>query len=85
MSNSTQPQHSQKDADRSIKRIKEMLSQGMSQAEMVETLNEEGYRTIRLCKWNVNNLRQVLFKIRHELKSWYGLARQRCGLQPEQV
>lgn len=77
--------HSQKDADRSIRRIKEMMMQGLSQTEMVETLNSEGYKTIRLRAWNVNNLRQVLFRIRHELKSWYGLASSRCGLQASQV
>jgi hypothetical protein len=77
--------HSQKDADRSIRRIKEMIAQGLSQNEMVETLNQEGYRTIRLRLWNTNNLRQVLFKIRHELRSWYGLASSRCGLQASQV
>jgi len=77
--------HSQKDADRSVRRIKEMIMQGLSQTEMVETLNSEGYRTIRLRAWNVNNLRQVLFKIRHELKSWYGLASSRCGLPASQA
>lgn len=77
--------HSQKDADRSIRRIKQMLTEGLSQDEMVKTLNEEGYRTIRLRLWNTNNLRQVLFRIRHELKSWYGLASSRCGLQASQV
>lgn len=77
--------HSQRDADRSIRRIKEMIAQGISQAEIVETLNSEGYRTIRLRPWNVNNLRQVLFKIRHELKSWYGLSGTRCGLSSIQV
>lgn len=77
--------HDQKAADRSIRRIKEMVQQGLSQDEMIELLNQEGYRTIRLRAWNKNNLRQVLFRIRHSLKSWYGLSSSRCGLQASQV
>lgn len=76
---------SQKDADRSVLRIKEMMAQGLSQTEMVETLNSEGYKTIRVHAWNVNNLRQILFRIRYELKRWHGLASSRCGFQASQV
>lgn len=71
---------SQAASDRSIKRIKELLQEGMSQAEMVETLNRENQKTIRLQEWNVNNLRQVIFKIRHSVKSWYCLSSRRAQL-----
>lgn len=71
---------SQAASDRSIKRIKELLQDGMLQAEIVETLNSEGYKTIRLQLWNVNNLRQVIFKIRHAVKSWYCLSSRRAQL-----
>jgi len=77
--------HDQRAADRSVRRIKELMQQGLSQSEMVETLNAEGYRTIRNCPWSVTNLKQVLWRIRHELRSWYGLASSRCGLQASQV
>jgi uncharacterized protein YoaH (UPF0181 family) len=77
--------HNQQAADRSVRRIKELMQQGLSQSEMVATLNAEGYRTIRLRPWSVTNLRQILWRIRHDLRSWYGLSSSRCGLQASQV
>ena len=71
----------QAEADRSIRRIKQLLAEGMSQAEMCETLNREGYRTIRNLPWNALNLRQTLWKIRHQEKSWYGLSARRANLE----
>lgn len=71
---------SQKDGDRSVKRIKELLAQGISQAEIVETLNAENYLTLRLKKWTSLNLRQVIFKLRHDLRTWYGLSARRANL-----
>lgn len=85
MNNDNDKTHDQRAADRSIRRIKELLQQGLSQQEMCDTLNGEGYRTIKLRLWNPNNLKQVLWRIRHELKSWYGLSSSRCGLQASQV
>ena len=85
MKNQNEKTHDQRAADRSIRRIKEMMAQGMSQDEMVKILNEEGYKTLRLRQWNTNNLRQILFRIRHSLKSWYGLSSSRCGLQASQA
>lgn len=72
--------HDQAASDRSVRRIKQLLLDGMSQAEMVETLNREGYKTIRLQSWSVTNLKQVLFRLRHELKTWYGLSARRANL-----
>lgn len=71
---------SQAASDRSIKRIKALLVEGISQNEMVEILNSEGYLTIRLKPWNTTNLRQVIFRIRHKLRSWYGLSARRAAL-----
>lgn len=68
-------------ADRSIRRIKQLMLEGeMTQAEMVNTLNEEGYLTIRLKPWTNSNIRQVIWKLRHQEKSWYGLSSRRAGL-----
>lgn len=72
--------HSQAASDRSIKRIKELMETGMSQSEMIEVLNSENHKTIRLHDWNLNNLRQVIFRIRHSLKSWYCLSSRRANL-----
>lgn len=70
-------------SDRSIRRIKQLLAEEMSQIEMVETLNTEGYRTIRRQLWTVTNLKQVLFRLRHEMKTWYGLSAKRANLAME--
>ena len=76
----TSKQHNQVDADRSIKRIKSLLLEELSQAEMVETLNRENYKTLRGLPWTVQNLRVVLHRLRHELATWYGLSQRRAGL-----
>lgn len=76
----TSKNNSQSDADRSIRRIKSLLLENLTQAEMVETLNQEGYRTIRGARWTVINLRVVLFRMRHDLATWYGLSRKRANL-----
>lgn len=71
----------QKASDRSIRRIKELLEQDYTQNEIVDTLNREGFLTIRRKEWTITNLRQVLFRIRHELKSWYGLSSRRANFK----
>lgn len=76
----TTKQNNQADADRSIKRIKSLLLEELSQAEMVETLNRENYKTLRGLPWTVQNLRVVIHRLRHELATWYGLSQRRAGL-----
>lgn len=78
---------SQRAGDRSLKRIQSLLEAepGISQAEVVEILNEEGYLTLRLKKWTTVSLRQVIFKLRHQLKSFYGLSARRAGLVIDQL
>lgn len=71
---------SQRSGDKSIKRLKSLLAEGLSQNEIVEILNEEGYLTLRLKAWTRLNLRQVIYKLRHDLRTWYGLAANRAGL-----
>ena len=79
----TSKQHNQADADRSIKRIKSLMGEQISQTEMVETLNREHYKTLRGLPWTVQNLRVVLHRLRHELATWYGLSQRRAGLKLE--
>lgn len=78
---------SQQAADKSIKRIKSLLQDepSLSYIELADILNGEGYTTIRQLPWNANNLRQVVFKLRKELNSWYGLAAARARFVPEAV
>ncbi len=68
-------------SDRSVSRIKELLLQGLLQADMVRTLNSEGYTTIRMLPWTEVNLRQVLWKLRWQTPTWYGLSARRAGLE----
>jgi len=75
--------HDQAASDRSIRRIRQLMDEGISQIEMVDILNEENYRTIRGKAWTITNLKQVLFRLRHELKTWYGLSAKRAGLSVE--
>lgn len=75
----------QRASDRSIRRIKELMEQEISQAEMVEILNAEGFTTIRRQPWTVLNLRQVLFRIRHQMKSWYGLSSRRADFKVQEI
>lgn len=69
----------QKASDRSIRRIKELMEQEITQVEMVEILNNEGFTTIRRLPWTIENLRQVLYRLRHKAKTWYGLSSKRAG------
>lgn len=77
----------QSEADKSVKRIKSLLLEepGLSYIELAEILNSEGYRTIRQLTWNANNLRQVVFRLRNELNSWYGLAATRARFEPAPI
>lgn len=80
MNKPTTKELDQQASDRSIKRIKSLLLEGMSYLEMAATLNQEGYETIKNLPWTALNLRQVVFKLRHEEKTWYSLSARRAGL-----
>lgn len=71
---------SQRDGDRSVKRIKQLMAEGISYNEMAEILNDEGYFTLRLKNWTSLSIRQLVFKLKHDIRSWYGLSARRAGL-----
>lgn len=71
---------SQRDGDRSLRRIRGLLEEGCSYAEIVQILNEEKYLTLRLKSWTTVSLRQVIYKLRHSVSSFYGLSARRAGL-----
>ena len=71
---------SQQDGDRSIKRIKQLLAEECGYAEIVETLRMEGYKTLRLKDWTIVSLKQTIWKLRHHVKTFYGLSARRAGL-----
>lgn len=75
--------HSQTDADRSIRRIKSLIAEGCSYREMTEILEQEGYRTLTGKSWTANNLRILVYRLRHQWKSFYALSQQRANLTLE--
>lgn len=79
------PTLKQVEADKSIRRLKSLLGEEMSQQEMVDTLNAEGYRTVSGKRWTIQNLRVVLHRLRHEQKTWYGLSQARANLPTEML
>lgn len=74
------PQLNQAESDRSIKRIKQLLDTDLTYKEMADKLNSEGFKTIRLAQWTALNIRQVIWKLRHQERSWYGLSAARAAL-----
>lgn len=73
-------QLNQAESDRSIKRIKQLLDTDLTYREMADKLNAEGFKTIRLAQWTELNIRQVIWKLRHQARSWYGLSANRAAL-----
>lgn len=75
----------QHEADRSVRRIKSILLEtpDISYAEMAEILTMEGYVSIKGLPFTTVNLRQIIFKLRRDLKTYYGISSRRCGFQPE--
>jgi hypothetical protein len=72
----------QKNADLSVERIKQLTREDYSYQAMADVLNREGYRTLRGKEWNANNIRQVVFKLRRHMPSWYGLSATRANYSP---
>lgn len=77
--------HNQADADRSIRRLKQLMLDGLTYQAIADTLNEEGLRTIRGKEWTAVNIRQVVHALRIERPSWYGLSADRANLKIQQM
>jgi hypothetical protein len=69
----------QAQADRAIRRIKSLVEEGCRYAEICQILREEGYRTIKGQEWTVNNLRVLIFRLRHKARSFYAISQKRTG------
>lgn len=74
--------HKQDEADRSMNRIRQLVSEKYSIRAIADILNAENYRTIRGRDWTALNVRQVLFKLRHKIATWYALSARRAGFMP---
>lgn len=77
--------HNQADADRSIRRLKQLMIEGLTYEAIARILNDEGYKTIRGRDWTAVNIRQVVHALRIERPSWYGLSADRANLNIQQV
>jgi len=77
--------HNQLDADRSVRRIKQLLIEGLTYQAIADTLNEEGLKTIRGKAWTNENVRQVLCTLRKKKDSWYALAANRANFKVAEV
>lgn len=73
----------QKEADRALRRIKGLVEEGLSYRSIVETLELEGYRTISGKPWTVQNLKILVYRLRHKASSFYAISQKRCGFQIE--
>lgn len=70
--------HNQEFADRSIRRIKQLIIEGLTYQAIADVLNSEGLKTLRGRLWSAVNLRQVVHALRIERRSWYGLSARRA-------
>ena len=77
--------HNQADADRSIRRLKQLLIEGLTYQAIADTLNAENLKTIRGKEWTAVNIRQVVHALRIERPSWYGLSADRANLNIQHV
>ena len=77
--------HNQIDADRSIRRLKQLMLEGLTYEAIARILNEEGYKTIRQKAWTSANIRQIVRSLRIERSSWYGLSANRANLNIHEV
>ena len=74
--------HNQRDADRSIDRIRQLMEEGYTYQAVAEILNEENYKTVRGKPWTALNVRQIMFKLRSRPPSWYALSARRANFTP---
>lgn len=77
--------HNQVDADKSVRRIKQLLIEGLTYQAIADVLNAEGLKTLRGKSWTAVNLRQLVHALRIERPSWYGLSATRANLKIQEV
>lgn len=77
--------HNQADADRSIRRLKQLMLEGFSYQCIADILNDEGLKTIRGKDWTAVNIRQVVHALRIDRPSWYAVSATRANLKIHEV
>ena len=77
--------HNQANADKSIRRLKQLMLEGLTYEAIAQVLNEEGLRTLRGKEWTAVNIRQVVHALRIDRKSWYHLSADRANLNIHEI
>lgn len=72
-------------ADRALRRIKSLVEEGLSYRMICETLTQEGYLTISGKTWTVQNLKILIYRLRHKASSFYAISQKRCGFEVEEL
>lgn len=72
----------QTEADLALWRIKGLIEEGCRYEEICQILKREGYKTIRGREWTVTNLRIMIFRLRHKVRSFYAVSQRRIGFVP---
>ena len=68
------------EADRSLWRIKNLLDEGYTYREICQTLNDDGILTIKGKAWSPQNLKILIFRLRHKASSYYARSQKKAGL-----
>jgi hypothetical protein len=74
--------HNQRDADRSLVRIRQLFDEGFTYEAIAQTLALENYKTLRGRPWTALNVRQVISRLRGKKDSWYALSAIRANFSP---
>lgn len=82
MNNPEQKTLDQAEADLALWRIKGLIGEGYRYSEICQILKREGYVTIRGREWTVHNLRILIYRLRHEVRSFYAISQRRVGFMP---
>lgn len=73
------------EADRSLWRIKGLLEDGLTYREICQVLNDEKILTIKGRPWSPQNLKILIFRLRHKASSFYARSQRKAGLVIEPV
>ena len=73
------------EADRSLWRIKGLLEDGLTYREICQVLNDEKILTIKGKAWSPQNLKILIFRLRHKARSFYARSQKKAGLVIEPV
>lgn len=68
------------EADRSLWRIRMLLEDGLTYKQICQVLNDEKILTIKGRPWSPQNLKILIFRLRHKASSFYARSQRKAGL-----